>query len=124
MGVDVAGDDTAEVVQPSNGAFDLPPLSVTPQLPTVLRRLADPALAVRADQFNPVLGEPLMQRVAIGRSVVDPSPVSWPKRSARITVILHLEDRHFDQGVAQKVATPSTCVASYPRSSLALIHQD
>jgi hypothetical protein len=72
VGVDfVAGDGASEVVQLGDGAFDLPASGVGAEPPAVLRLLPLAALAVRADQLDPPLGEPLSQRIAVGRPVLD-----------------------------------------------------
>ena len=67
----VACDEPLEVMEPTNGAFDDPSASVTPELASVLSWWADAALAVGADEIDALFGEPLAKRIAVGRLIVD-----------------------------------------------------
>ena len=67
----VPDDEATEVVEPTDGAFDLPASSVAAELAEVLLGRADPASAVRSDEVDVAFGEPITQRVAVGRLVVD-----------------------------------------------------
>lgn len=67
----VADDQPFEGVEPGDGPFDLPATPVAKELPRVVSRLADAALAVRTDQLDAPLGEALSQRIAVGGPVVD-----------------------------------------------------
>ena len=66
-----ARDDTAEVVQPREEAFDLPPAAFATERPAILRfRVA--MGAVGRDQFNVVgLREMLVQAIAVVGAIPD-----------------------------------------------------
>jgi hypothetical protein len=63
--------ETAEIPQPSEGALDLPPALVTPQLATVLQRGCHPIAAMGTTQLKAPLRQPLPQGVRITGFVVD-----------------------------------------------------
>lgn len=66
-----SGDDASVGVEPSDRPLDLLARPVATELSAVLGRLADAALAVRADQINATLGELLAERVAVAGLVVE-----------------------------------------------------
>ena len=61
----VAHHQAAEVAEPGEGAFHLPPSPIATQCPPNLRRRLASVLAMRSDQFDVALGEFPTQRVAI-----------------------------------------------------------
>jgi hypothetical protein len=60
----VADNQPAEVLQPGKESLDLPTSAVPPQSPQILGSVFTVA-AVRRDQFNPVVPEPLVQFVGV-----------------------------------------------------------
>jgi len=60
-----------EVVQPTNGSFDFPPLSISPEFSPVLSRRFDAIAFVRSDQIDATFEKPRTQRVAVGSFVVN-----------------------------------------------------
>ena len=64
-------DQSSEVAQPREGAFDFPPAFVPPQLPAVLRLGFFRLRRCGQDQVDPTLLEPPAQRVRVGGAVVD-----------------------------------------------------
>lgn len=79
----VTDDDSLEGVQPGDGPLDLPAASVATELSAVLRWRTDASLAVRADQFDIALSEPLTQWVAVGGAVVN-QPTRNMQREGRV----------------------------------------
>src|SRR5512136_2927720 len=69
----VAGDQTAEALQPGEEAFDSPPPPVTPQRPPVLCAALAIA-AVRSDHFHTRFRQLGVQLVGIVSAVADESP--------------------------------------------------
>ena len=68
-GLDLMADDqAAEVLQPGVQPFDLPATFVATKFAAVLGRWLLSILAMRADQFGALLGEPHSQRIAVGGS--------------------------------------------------------
>ncbi len=61
----IAHDQSAEVAQPSDAAFDDPSALVAPQHATILRRRPAPVGAVRCDQGDPAASQPLAERIAV-----------------------------------------------------------
>jgi len=60
-----------EVVQPTDGSFDFPPFSVSPEFSPVLSRRFDAITFVRSDQVNSTFEKPRAQWVAISSFVVN-----------------------------------------------------
>jgi len=69
----VADDQAAEVLQPGVQPFDLPATFIAAEFAAILGRWLLSILAMRADQFGALLGEPHSQRIAVGGSVIDQS---------------------------------------------------
>jgi hypothetical protein len=61
----VAHHQSAEVAQPSEGAFHGPPPPVSPECPAILRRGLAPILAVRSDQLDAAPGQLPAQRITV-----------------------------------------------------------
>ena len=61
----VANEQSAEVSQPGEGAFDLPAFAVAPQFPAVVERWFLAPAAMRTDQDNPALQQAPAQRIAV-----------------------------------------------------------
>jgi hypothetical protein len=66
----VADNQPAEVLQPGKESLDLPTSAVPPQSPQILGSVFTVA-AVRRDQFNPVVPEPLVQFVGVVSIIPD-----------------------------------------------------
>src|SRR3989442_4337688 len=67
-----AGDEAAEVMQPSEQTFDLPTEAVAPQLSAVLGFLSAAIALVRSDQTDAVFfSQPLVERIAVVGGVAD-----------------------------------------------------
>lgn len=64
-------DESAEAVQPRNGAFDDPTPAVPAEFATILSGRPDTFLSMRADEINASLGQTISQRIGIRRFVVD-----------------------------------------------------
>src|SRR5712691_1562817 len=90
----VAYNQSSEVPQPGNGAFDDPPALLAPQRPAVLRRWLAPVYPVRRDQLDAAPGQLLAQSVAVVAFVSNhpfgllpwtggPMPSSYPDRGER-----------------------------------------
>ena len=56
---------SAEVAQPSEGAFHGPAPPISPERPTILRRGLAPILAVRGDQLDAAPGQLPAQRITV-----------------------------------------------------------
>ena len=69
-------------MQPSDGSFDLPSLSVAFQLSPVLSRRAFASSLGRADKFDPTLVKATAKRIAVSGFVVDQAIDSSPQRQA------------------------------------------
>ncbi len=69
----VTSDETAEVLEPSDGALDLPASAVATELSSVLGGRLLTVLTMRAHEFDAALGQPSPERVAVGREVVEQS---------------------------------------------------
>ena len=67
----VACDESPEVLQPTDRAFDLPATTIAGKLAPVLKGRARAIVAMRADQFDAALSQPLPQMVAVGGEIVD-----------------------------------------------------
>jgi hypothetical protein len=93
----VAHDQSPEISQPGEGAFDFPPPTVTPQCPSILRRGFAPVLAVRTDQLDAAHPELTAQRIAVVAQIGDQSlRLAFgpsPSRSRHA----YLRQRPFDQ---------------------------
>lgn len=73
-GLDLMADDqAAEVLQPCAQPFDLPATFIAAEFAAILGRWLLSILAMRADQFGALLGEPHSQRIAVGGSVINQS---------------------------------------------------
>ena len=92
----IAGDDAPEVLQPGKEPFDLPAPAVTPELAAVLG-LVPARRAMRRDQLDVALREPLIQPVAVVRAVSD-----QPARERAEEPVL---ERRFDEGDFAGVCT-------------------
>src|SRR5262249_3355534 len=68
-------DEPAEVLQPADGAFDLPAASITAELSAVLRGGLFAVLPMRRNQFDAAFSQPCAQGIAVGCRIVDQS--SW-----------------------------------------------
>lgn len=67
----VANDESFEAVQPADGAFDNPSTAVASKLTSVLGRWSNTIAAVRTDEIDAPIGQPLAERIAVGGLVVD-----------------------------------------------------
>src|SRR5580765_3491467 len=67
----VAGHESAEGLQPTDGALHDPAFAIAPQLPSVLSRWPDTAAAMRTNQFDPAVSQSFPQGIAVGNSVVN-----------------------------------------------------
>lgn len=78
----MADEETSEVTQVGKGAFDFPASAITPQRAAILQSHA-PTAAVRADQFNPAVGEPSAEALRVISAIADESPwtSAWTTRS-------------------------------------------
>src|SRR5437773_1347299 len=85
----VTRDEAAEVLEPSDGALDLPAPAIAAELPAVLSGRLDAVLSVRTHEFNAAFGQPCAQRVAVGGQVID--------QSARLIAENSLRKQRFDQ---------------------------
>lgn len=71
-GIDfVAGNESAEGLQPTDGAFDDPPLAITPEWSTILRGRTHAALSMRADDLDVASRQALPQGITICGPVID-----------------------------------------------------
>src|SRR5713226_820373 len=69
-----AGDQAAEIVEPSEEAFDLPAAAVPPQFPTILCILPAAITLVRSDEMDAMLTPQLaVERIAVVGQVADHS---------------------------------------------------
>jgi len=69
-----AADESAEIMEPSEEAFDFPAAAVAPQFPAVLGALAAAIVLVRRDQPDMVfLPKALVERIAVVGPVADQS---------------------------------------------------
>jgi len=68
----MADEETAEVVQVGEGAFDLPAFAIAPQRASTLQGGAAPPTEMGTDQFDPTSRQPLAQalRVALRAATV------------------------------------------------------
>jgi len=69
----VAGNKSAEGLQPANRALDDPPLSEAPQRAAILGCRPDTTAAVRTDQLDPATGQALAQGIAVSSAIIDES---------------------------------------------------
>src|SRR5215218_9858542 len=67
----VAHDQPTEVEQPTDRPLDFPAVLVATQLATVLSVGPLAASAVRADEFDATMRQPLAQRIAVSGSIVN-----------------------------------------------------
>lgn len=67
----VTSDEPTEVLEPANGALDLPAAAVAAELSAVLRGRLLAVLPVRGHQFHSAFRQPCAKRVAVGRRIVD-----------------------------------------------------
>ena len=82
----VAGDESAEGLQPADGSFNDPAAAEAPQRPAILSGWPHAAAAMRADQLDPAGCQLLAQRIAVGgadranpgRDALSAHVVSWP----------------------------------------------
>jgi len=88
----VSGNQPSKGLESTDRAFDDPSLAVAPQRATVLRGVADAALAMRADQLDVATSKTLPQGIAICRAVVD-QPAGNVGRDSLIQE--RLDESHF-----------------------------
>lgn len=69
----VASDEPTEVLEPADGALDLPSSAIAAELSAVLRRRLFAVLPMRGDQFDAAFCQPGPQGVAVGGRIVDQS---------------------------------------------------
>ena len=81
----VAHHQAAEVSEPGIGAFDDPATSVPPQRSTILCRRFLAAGAMRRDQFDSALCQPLAQRIAVVGFVGDHAQRFLPRTPCTMT---------------------------------------
>lgn len=72
----IPSDDSAEVLEPANGSFNLPTSAVAAELSSVLRRRTTPSSSVRTNQFDAALFQAVPQGLTVRRFVIDES--TWP----------------------------------------------
>jgi hypothetical protein len=107
----VAHDQSAEVAQPSEGAFYRPAPPVSPEGPAVLRRGLAPIFAVRSDQLDAAPGQLPPQRITVVAPVGNQAlrllpgttgvmPPSYPDRRER-----RLDEFDFRWGRSVKVVS-------------------
>ena len=75
----VPDDEPTEVVQPADSAFDNPASSVASQLAAILGSRSNTALAMRTDEVDASLSQPLSKRVTIGSLVIPDFTDSFPR---------------------------------------------
>src|ERR1700676_1749559 len=78
----VGHDESAEIAEPSEGAFDGPPSFIAAPRPAILGRRLAPILALRGDQLDAAPGQLLAQRVAIVAAVGDEADRLLPGTSS------------------------------------------
>ena len=66
----VANDEATKVLQPTEGALNLPALSIAAQFAPVLNRRAAPIAAMGTDEVNSSLLESLAKWIAIGGAII------------------------------------------------------
>lgn len=69
----VSSDKPSEVLEPANGALDLPAAAVAAEFSAVLRGRLFAVLPMRRDQLHPAFRQPCAERVAVGGRIVDQS---------------------------------------------------
>jgi len=67
----VSSDQSSKVLEPTDRPLNLPSSSISPKSTTVLFGGANTPTAMRANQFDVSLGQPITQLVAVGGFVVD-----------------------------------------------------
>ena len=112
-------DESSEVSEPCNRSFDLPSPSVAAQRPAVLRWRSFPTLAMRTNQFNPLLGQSLSMGIGVIRTIRN-QPLGL-NRLAAFVVGSHLR---FFQGPLQQrhFRRRGRCQVDAQRNSLAVRH--
>src|SRR6266849_825645 len=86
----IANNQVAEVAEPCEGAFDFPAPSVASQRSSVLGHGFASIPAMRRDQFDPALSQPLSQRVTVVTTIGDQAQrfLPRPPRVRRLTQIV------------------------------------
>src|SRR4051794_40408592 len=67
----VAGHEPSKGLEPTDRAFNDPPLTIASEPPTVLGWRANASPAMWADQLNVAISQPLPQRIAIRGAVIN-----------------------------------------------------
>ena len=67
----VACNQSAEVLQPTDGTFDFPASAIASQLSAVLGSRLNPVASMRAHQFNAAPSQPSTQQVTVRSRIVD-----------------------------------------------------
>jgi hypothetical protein len=75
----IANNQVAEVAEPCEGAFDFPAPSVASQRSSVLGHGFASIPAMRRDQFDPALSQPLSQRVTVVTTIGDQAQRFLPR---------------------------------------------
>src|SRR5438094_287706 len=87
----IANHQMPEVAEPREGALDFPAPAVAPQRSSVLGHRFASIPAMRGDQFDPALSQPLSQRVTVVTTIGDqaerflsrPPPRFWREQNSR-----------------------------------------
>ncbi len=88
----IANNQVAEVAEPCEGAFDFPAPSVASQRSPVLGHRFASIPAMRRDQFDPALSQPLSQRVTVVTTIGDQAQRFLP-RSPRVSSAAYADGR-------------------------------
>jgi len=97
-GAIVAHDESAEVAEPSKGAFHGPPTAIAAQRSAILGRGLAPVLAMRDDQLDTPRRQLFPQRIAIIAAVGDEANRLLPRTpSSMPTPYLDRRERRFDE---------------------------
>ncbi len=94
----IANDQSTEIADPADRAFDFPATAVASKLPTILQFRFAAVAPVRTDQIDAASPQPLSQRIGIGRLVVNQPFRILFRPSASFPRNSNLLQRRFDQG--------------------------